>query len=186
MPGDKNPMSQPDLQHRDWVLKSQQALITNIDNTISTKIIDTDDGGKRLVIFNVSESSIQNLLFLTNTDQNNNYLYLEKFNVTIQQDLQPLEFPGLSEIMIKIYEKSDANAFLNGSKTQKPFASSSFNNGQTINQVVDTISSLLPYVTSTYGKVKTYSMVLNPDVLSLGALSAIATATVVTAIVVAI
>ena len=175
MPGEKKstikvpPMSQPDLKHRDWVLKSQQALIANIDNTISTRIIDTDDGGKRLLVFNISEASIQNLLFLTNTDQNNNYLYLEEFNVTIQQDLQPLEFPGLSQIMIKIYETSDANAFLNGSKTQKPFTSSSFNNGQTINEVVDTISSLLPFVTSTYGKVKTYDLVLNPDSCSTAA-----------------
>ena len=155
-------MSSPDLKHRDWVLRSQQALIAKIDSTISTKIISTPDGGKRLLIFNVSESAIQELLFFTNTDQNNNYMYLERFSVTIQGDLQPLEFPGLSKIIIKIYELSDSNGFLNGSKTQQPFAPGFFN-GKTINQFVDALSVLLPYVPSTFGKVKNYNLVLNPD-----------------------
>jgi len=159
---DSSNISKPDLQHRDWVLRSQQALIAKIDPTISTKIIDTSDGGKRLLIYNVSESSIQLLEFFTNTDQNNNYMYLDNFSVTIEGDLQPLEFPGLSETMIKIYELSDSNGFINGSKTQKPFAPNSFK-GESINQFVDAYSALLPYVPNTFGKVKNYNLVLNPD-----------------------
>ena len=151
-----------DLKHRDWVLRSQQALISKIDPTISTKIINTPDGGMRLLIFNVSESSIQALEFFTNTDQNNNYMYLENFSVTIQGDLQPLEFPGLSKIMIKVYELSDSNGFINSSKTQQPFASTYFK-GQTINQFVDALSALTPSVPDTYGLVKNYNLVLNPD-----------------------
>ena len=158
-------MSNSDLKHRDWVLRSQQALIATIDPTISTKIISTPDGGMRLLIFNVTESSIQELLFFTNTDQNNNYMYLEHFSVTIQGDLQPLEFPGLSQTMIKVYELSDSNGFLNSSKTQQPFAPGSFN-GKTINQFIDALSALLPYVPSTFGKVKNYNLVLNPDLNS--------------------
>ena len=159
------PKPPADLQHRDWVLRSQQALIAKIDSTISTKIINTPDGGMRLLVNYVSESAIQELLFFTNTDQNNNYMYLENFSVTIQGDLQPLEFPGLSQTMIKVYELSDSNGFINGSKTQQPFAPGSFN-GKTINQFVDAYSSLLPYVPSTFGKEKNYNFSLNPDYCS--------------------
>ena len=165
MVGTKTALPKPpaDLQHRDWVLRSQQALIAKIDPTISTKIINTPDGGKRLLIFNVSESSIQELLFLTNTDQNNNYMYLENFSVTIQGDLQPLEFPGLSKIMIKVYELSDSNGFINSSKTQQPFSSTYFK-GQTINQFVDALSALTPSVPDTYGLEKNYNFALKPDI----------------------
>ena len=89
-------------------------------------------------------------------------MYLENFSVTIEGDLQPLEFPGLSQTMIKICELADSNGFINDSKTYHPFAPSSFK-GETINEFVDAYSSLLPYVPSTFGKVKNYNLVLNPD-----------------------
>ena len=151
-----------DLKHRDWLLKTTQALIVKVDPVISTKIIDTPDGGKRLLVNHVSESSIQLLEFLTNTDQNNNYLYLEKFSLTLERDLEPLEFPGLSEVMVKIFQDSDANAFINGLKTHKPFSPSSFND-VTSNQFVDIFSSLVPFVPNTSNKIKFYNLVLNPD-----------------------
>jgi len=151
-----------DLQHRDWLLKSSQALIARVDPNISTKIIDTEDGGKRLLVNYVSESAIQELLFLTNTDQNNNYWYLEFFSCTIEGDLEPLEFPGLSQIMVKIFESSDLNGFIGGSKTHQPFNPSSFR-GVTINQFIDNLSFFLPFVPSTSGKVKHYNLIFNPD-----------------------
>ena len=164
MPCDKNhsPMYTPDLQHRDWVLRSQQALIINTDSTISTKIVDTPDGGKRLILYNISESSIQNLLILTNTDQNNNYLYLEDFKVTIEKDLQPLEFLGLTQTMIKIHELPVSKGFINSSKTHSPFTPEFFK-GKTINEFIDSISSSLAYVPNTNEKVKNYTLVYNPD-----------------------
>ena len=162
MSSNQDTMYAPDLKHRDWVLRSQQALIISIDSTISTKIVNTPDGGKRLILYNISESSIQNLLVLTNTDQNNNYLYLEDFSVTIQGDLQPLEFPGLRETMIKVHELSDSAAFINGSKTQKPFTTTAFK-GQTINEYIDSSTASLAFVPSTYGLVKNYTLVYNPD-----------------------
>ena len=153
-----------DLQHRDWVLKSQAALIAKINSDISTEIINTPDGGKRLLINYVDEESIQLLQFLTNTDQNNNYLYLESVSLILQGSLNPLEFPGLSETLVKTFELSDAAEFINGNetKTHIPFAPETFN-GSSINQFVDDLSALLPYVPNTYGTRKFYNLVLNPD-----------------------
>ena len=155
-------MSNRDLQHRDWVLRSQQALIADIAPIVSTSIQETPDGGKRLFINHVNESDIQKLLFLTNTDQNNNYMYLENFEIFTSNDIRPLYFPGLSQIMIKIFETTDLKGFIEGSKTQQPFVPSSFN-GLTINEFIDVLSNYLPFVPNTSGKAKYYTLTLNPD-----------------------
>jgi hypothetical protein len=69
--------------------------------------------------------------------------------------------------MIKVHELSDSAAFINGSKTQKPFTTTAFK-GQTINEYIDSVSSKLAFVPSTYGLVKNYTLVYNPDVAILG------------------
>ncbi len=59
-----------DLQHRDWLLFTQQALISKVNPNISTDIVDRDNGSKVLIISDIPEDSIKDLLFITNTDNN--------------------------------------------------------------------------------------------------------------------
>ena len=154
--------STADLQHRDWVLRTQQAIIAQVAPNVSTKIIDTDNEGKLLLINHVDEYDIVKLRFLTNTDQNNNYLYLEDFSVILEGGIQPLEFPGLKESIIKTFELSDGFAFLEGSKIHFPFTGNNFK-GESINKFVDGLSALLKFVPDTLGIKKYYNLTLNPD-----------------------
>ena len=163
MPG--NNSMPADLKHRDWLLYTQQKLIQrNSSNLpgVTTKIIDTSDGGKRMIVSNISESAISIMEFLTNTDQNNNYLYLESTSVTLGSSITPLAIAGINNILVETYRLSDTNAYLSDSKTHIPFANNDFN-GSTIGTVIDTITARLPFVENTSGIPKYFTLVLNPD-----------------------
>jgi len=156
-----------DLEHRDWVLYSTKKMLQSIDQHISVDIIEKPNNIKILIASGVSESSIDKLLFLTNTDQNNNYLYLEDFQVYIIGAYSPLNIPGLKETCMNVYRASDIDGFLSGNKTHNPFNPKNFQNssftGTTFSQFVDQYSSLLPYCVSTSNQIKTYQFTLNPD-----------------------
>ena len=163
-------VSQPDKKHRDWLLYSTQALIANVDTNITTEILVTPEDGRLLKVSGISEEAIQKLSFLTNTDQNNNYLYLEDFKVYIGTQFNSLNIPGLVEICKNFYRRSDADAFVEGKKTQLPFSSGNVTNATIglpdiahFNEFIDLLTTLLPYVKSTIGHVKTYELILNPD-----------------------
>ena len=59
-----------DLKHRDWLLFTQQALISKVNPNISTEIVDRNNGSKVLIISDIPEGGIKDLLFITNTDNN--------------------------------------------------------------------------------------------------------------------
>jgi len=158
-------MNNADLKHRDWLLKTQQALAFKSANDISSEIISTPNGGKQLWLKYVDEQCLENLQFLTNTDQNNNYLYLEGFEIITEGTIYPLDFPGLKETMIKIFEISDSNSFLNSEKIHQPFLGPIFG-GNTMSEYIDAVSALLPFMINTYGIKKYYNLVLNPDVIN--------------------
>lgn len=156
----------PDLEQRDWVLFSMQNLIENVDPLISVQII-TLGTTKLLVASQISENSITKLSFLTNNDANNNYLYLEHFSVYLNLYNEPLSIPGLSEIVINQYRRSDIiNGFIPGKKTFQPFCSCNLGNTN-FNDMVDNITSVIPGCTSTKNKQKFYEIVLNPDLPSI-------------------
>jgi len=161
-----------DLKHRDWLLFTQQALITKINPNISTEIVDRDNGSKVLIISDIPEGSIKDLLFITNTDNNNNYGYLEEFNVFKFGSSIPLNIPGLSDIVKNIYRYSDMNAFLSKSTTHDPFNPKNFVNssfkGQSFTEFVDELTALLPFTTDTGSITTTYQIIFNPDVVALG------------------
>ena len=155
-------MSKADLQHRDWLLFSMQSIILSIDQSISTFIIDTPNGGKILRATQVSEETISNLPFLTNTDQNNNYLYLQDFKVYIKSYSSPLDIPGIVQTTVNAFRRSDINGFLQGNKTHFPFNPSNYK-GLNFNEFIDQYTSLQPTCLNTTGYVKYYEFVLNPD-----------------------
>jgi hypothetical protein len=156
-----------DLQHRDWLLFTQQALISKVNPNISTEIVDRDNGSKVLIISDIPEGGIKDLLFITNTDNNNNYGYLEEFNVFRFGASIPLNIPGLSEIVQNIYRYSDMNAFLSKSTTHDPFNPKNFVNssfkGQSFTKFVDELTALLPFTTDTGSITTTYQIIFNPD-----------------------
>jgi len=158
-----------DLQHRDWLLFSSKRLLQTVNYNISVTFTDTPNGGKLLIAQNISETDIDNIPFITNTDQNNNYLYLQDFNVYIEGSFTPQNIPGLRETVMNAYTSTDADSFLNKQELHFPFMVKNFENsdfkGTTFSQFVDEYSGLLPFTTKTKGYVKTYEVVLNPDLV---------------------
>ena len=157
-----------DLTSRDWVAASTKQLVLSIDPTVSVEFQYYPNGGMKIFLSNISESTIGKLSFLTNTDFNNNYLYLEDLKVFINSHYSSLDIPGLFEISNSLYKQSDITAFLAGNKVKQPFAPSNIQDtslppGSTFNDLVDSLSGLIPYVEHTINRVKTYQIVLNPD-----------------------
>jgi len=157
-----------DLEHRDWVLYTQKALFASIDPNISAIIQDFPNGKKKLIVSNISENTIEKLAFLTNTDQNNNYLYLEDFGVNLFGFPEPLNIPGLLEITLELFRDSDLDNYLEGSKTKIPFTGKNIteNSGIVVNsfpEFIDILTNTIPYSTRTFGRVKYFEFILNPD-----------------------
>ena len=123
---------------------------------------------KKLIASGISEETIEKLQFLTNTDQNNNYLYLEEFNVYIFGFPDPINISGLNEIAINLYRDSDLNDFISSSKIKIPFTGSHItDNGgievETFSEFIDILTYIQPNTPNTGGKQKFYEVVLNPD-----------------------
>jgi len=114
-------MHEQDLSHRDWLLYSTKRLIQSVDENIPVEIVDTPNGGKKLIASEITEADIDKIAFLTNTDQNNNYLYLEDFQVYLIGSISPLNIPGLKETVMNLFRASDTDSFLKGEKTQETF-----------------------------------------------------------------
>jgi len=159
-----------DLEHRDWLLISQKHILRNINPNIIVDIYDTYDGGKRLHACNITEDDINKLAFITNTDENNNYLYIENFQVYLDNSLWPSDIPGLFNVVENMFQCSDASSFIKET-TQKlhyPFNLDNIKNapnftGTDFNQYVDFYSGSIPFTVSTSSHVKTYKIILNPD-----------------------
>lgn len=164
----------PDLQHRDWLLRTITKMVQKVNPHIRIKT-KKRGGSKVLVLENILEADLDNLYFLTNTDVNNNYLYLETMQVFLYDDSYKNEImlPGLSRLMIECWNQADADAFLNNEKTFNPFKlplNSPHTPGVTststkisVPQYVDIYSSMVPFLPETTGISKVFKLVLNPD-----------------------
>ena len=164
-----------DLNHSDWLLNSITKIMENIDAKISVSSETTSSGGKRIFIYGIDEVAIDQLYFITNTDQNNNYLYIEDFKVYLDNNSYPFEIAGLKEIAKSMYEHSDTFSFLSGNKVQIPFTVANITNtsykGNTFSGYIDYLSSTVPYIENTVGHIKKYQIVLNTDSFVLNASS---------------
>lgn len=169
-----------DLDHADWCLFTQTRLLESVNPEIICEIARYPDGTKILFASNITEIDILNLKFLTNTDQNNNYLYLENFSVYESKNpTKPISIPGLNNIMIELYRQSDYDAYIKGQITHNGFTTQNFlfsnfkNNGlnifndqafgSDINSFIDLYTSLIPFSPNTKPGKKLYSITLNPD-----------------------
>jgi len=156
-----------DLNHSDWLLNSIKKIMENIDPKISVNSETTASNGKRIFIYGIDEVAIDKLYFLTNTDQNNNYLYIEDFKVYLDNNSYPFEISGLKEIAKSMYAHSDIFAFLSGNKIQIPFNVDNITNttytGKTFSGYIDYLSYTIPYIEITSGHIKKYEIILNTD-----------------------
>jgi hypothetical protein len=155
-----------DLKSRDWLLFSIKSMLLQVNENICVRIIDTPDGGKRLIADGILPEVIEKLYFIVNTDKNNNYLYLEDFKVYNIATFSPVNIPGLQEVIQNVFRTSDINAYLKGDKIHKPFEVQNYNKntsfkGASFNEFVMSFTDLIPYTSNV--KDVTYSIVLNPD-----------------------
>ena len=164
-------MSKPgaDLQHRDWLLRTTIKQILAIDPTITYRIDSGSNDSKHLILSDISEETLPHLAFITNTDVNNNYLYLEALIVSLDNSNNYLQIPGLTNLAVEIWNYSDSNAFTSGDKFFKPFDRNLTNplTGHPINisEWIDIYTSAVPFVPNTKDKRKKFRIVLNPDCL---------------------
>jgi len=150
--------------HSEWL----NNLITNLAQKVNTNINIRQLGNGSIIMSNISEFNLPQLPFLTNTDSNNNYGRVTGFGVSIpgQNSANPLKVPGLSEAIVKAYNDSDSQAFINGNKTHKPFVTP-FKNPttgapMTVGQYVDMQTASNPSLPNTTSICKTYSVAFDP------------------------
>ena len=152
-----------DLDSADWLCFFTETIIKKVNPSIIVNIsIQKNDDGitiKRLIyVSNISEEDILKLKFLTNTNDNNNYLYLEKFIVDLDNGNTKLRIHGLNDIILNFWRYSDSNAFEKDEKFFYPFSSI-----VNINKFIDDYTNLITIFPKTSNKPKIYSLVLNPD-----------------------
>jgi hypothetical protein len=157
-----------DKTHEDWLLNSMKSLLIQVDSNISAEIVTDENAKKTLIVNNVPEEVIDNLVFITNTDQNNNYLYIDNFIVYTNKSPNPTPLPGLNNVVTSVFYNSDINSFLAGNKTHKPFQGVLYQQdclfrGNTFSEFVDFYSSSVPLSSTTIGYTKTYAFIVYPD-----------------------
>jgi hypothetical protein len=164
-------MFKPDLTHSDWCLFTQEKLIQNTVTDVSITYYKKANGTTNMTISGIKPADIAKLKFLTNTDQNNNYLYLEQFNVYINNGFNPLVIPGLNEVIQNFFRNSDMMGYLDDKKTHLPFSNANIQSGQnvakTFNEFIILGTKLIPYIPNiTPENLNTtvkYEIILCPD-----------------------
>lgn len=159
-----NHSSREDI-HADWLNNLTTNLIKKVNTNIHVRPV---KNSKALVFSNISEDDLANLNFWTNSDNNNNHGRVIGFSVSIPGIISPLPItiPGLSQTMIKKFNDSDSQAYMNYEKTHKPyhfpFTQNLVNNSLSVGEYIDTQTSLNPSLTQTSGVQKTYSLAFTP------------------------
>jgi len=165
----------PDLTHADWWIRTCTKLLQKVDTSLRFTVVKIGKT-QHLVIENISESTLSKLFFLVNTDQNNNYGYLEALQVFVKDDYSrtAIPIPGFSTLANAIWNEADAMGFVDGEKTQTaflaPLNNPYTNEPLTIPEYVDWITAIIPWAPKTFGKEKVFTLMLNPDSEEVGIL----------------
>jgi len=158
----------PDLTHADWWIRTCTKLLQQVDTSLRFTVVKVEKT-QHLVIENISETTLSQLFFLVNTDQNNNYGYLEALQVFVKDDYSrtAIPVPGFSTLANAIWNEADATGFVEGQKTQTaflaPLNNPYTNEPLTVPQYVDWITAVIPWAPKTFGKEKIFTLILNPD-----------------------
>jgi len=140
------------------ILSIQSALYKRVDANINTQIIDDTV----LIASKISEETFKKLAFITNSPSyRNSYMYLTDIKVYLNNQIEPTEIYGLLPIVQQRMQNSDSEAFIDQNTENYPFING-FQNGITIGQLVDTLSSLSRNTPDTFGLVKTFTLFIDP------------------------
>ena len=112
----------PDLTHADWWIRTCTKLLQKVDTSLRFTVVKVEKT-QHLMVENISETTLSKLFFLVNTDQNNNYGYLEALQVFVKDDYSrtAIPIPGFSTLANAIWNEADAVGFVEGQKTQTAF-----------------------------------------------------------------
>jgi hypothetical protein len=158
----------PDLTHADWWIRTCTKLLQKVDTSLRFTVVKVEKT-QHLMVENISETTLSKLFFLVNTDQNNNYGYLEALQVFVKGDYSrtAIPIPGFSTLANAIWNEVDATGFVEGQKTQTaflaPLNNPYTNEPLTVPEYVDWITAVIPWAPKTFGKEKIFTLMLNPD-----------------------
>jgi hypothetical protein len=158
----------PDLTHADWWIRTCTKLLQKVDTSLRFTVVKVEKT-QHLMVENISEATLSKLFFLVNTDQNNNYGYLEALQVFVKDDYSrtAIPIPGFSTLANAIWNEADATGFVEGQKTQTaflaPLNNPYTNEPLTVPEYVDWITAVIPWAPKTFGKEKIFTLMLNPD-----------------------
>ena len=141
------------------ILSLQESVFRRLDPNINAEI---SEDQTMLRVTNVSEEIFPQLIFITNSPEfQNSYMFLDNIKVYLDDNKYHTDIYGLLPILGQVIQNSDANAYTNNQKTHQPFING-FQNGINIGQLIDTLSSLSVNTPDTYGRVKTFTLFIDP------------------------
>jgi len=149
------PATNDDLTHADWLgnMIANKIRMLNPNIVIGVRASKYQKNkGVLINIYEISETDITNLALPTNTDSNNNSLFLDKIAVKLDNNAISYSIPGFKDATVAAFNYYDANAFINGQKSFIPFTQ--------VNTYLDNYTSLIPFLPQTINHIKTYNLTL--------------------------
>ena len=142
------------------ILSIQESLLKKVNSNIIINI----KNNTLLIAANVSEDDFKNLIFVTNNPSfTNSYMFLTNIEVYLDNNLEQTEIYGLLPIVSQQIGQSDCSAYIDAKRTHQPFING-FQDGITIGQLIDKLSSLSINTPDTNNKVKKFTLYIDPSI----------------------
>ena len=154
------------MSSKSTILAILNVLLKSVDQNIITSI---SDDQTTITASNITEANFPNLILITNNPSyNNSYVYLSNISVYLDNNLFPTEIHGLFPIVQEAVQIGDSLGFVQQNTINLPFINGFKNNpsdstGLTIGQLIDALSLLNISLPDTYGKVKKFTLIFDPD-----------------------
>jgi hypothetical protein len=141
------------MKYDSILLKQQIALLTILSSTIHVEYIDDHT----LVASNISEKEMIDLRMITNDPAHNARIHVDSIKVSLDNEKKEARIYGLYDICLEKIETEDVLSYVENLRSFQPFKNG-FQNGITINELCDTLSSLAICSPDTFKRVKKYSI----------------------------
>jgi hypothetical protein len=140
---------------QEWLVNTTIQMVASVDQSVSISVNKITYNGalvSEIKLSQISESTIDKLVFLVNTEKSNAILEMKDFVVYLGFNNEPLLIPGIAEVVIKMFKRSDTQTYINtnlDTKIHYPFLQSSTTTDGTyanFNEFVSKLTKLLPDV----------------------------------------